>query len=74
MMIGRMQKILLVVALLQLHQMRDMWSMFVPQWRKTAARYVAITAESQKNNKNVSFTLTCNLTGAAQVTFETLIK
>jgi len=30
--------------------------------------------ESQQNNKNVSFTLTCNLTGAAQINFETLVK
>jgi len=48
--------------------------MFVPRSRKIAARYAAITAGSQKNNKNVSFTLTCNLTGAAQVTFETLVN
>jgi hypothetical protein len=69
MMTGRMQKILLDVALLQLYQKRDMWSMLVPHLRKTAAHYVAITAESQKNNKNINFTCTCNLTGAAQVNF-----
>jgi hypothetical protein len=69
-----MQKILLAVALLQLHQMRDTWSVFVPRSRKTAARYAAITAGSQQNNKNISFTLICNLTGAAQVTLETLVK
>ena len=69
-----MPNILLVVTLLQLQQMRDMWSMFVPRLRKTAARYAAITAESQQNNKNVSVTHTCDLTGAAQVTFETLVK
>jgi len=46
---GRMQKIVLVVALLHLQQMRDMCSTFVPCYRNSAARYAAITAESQQS-------------------------